>query len=226
LGIFSNDWAIKAKITKKGTVKKFQNKVKQCEGQLLPLEIVDEEGVQMTATLFGAAVDKYSPMLEEGKCYKFANGTVKAANKRYTSIQNDYTINLDDLSAIELVADDGKIKYKKFNFTSIEKISTVDNGTIVDVLGIILKVNDMSSITRKDGTSANKRVMTIYDESKQCIDLTLWGTHAEAKFSPKQIIAIKSVKVAEYNGKILNTAADTSFVVDPEDERVPELKQM
>jgi ssDNA-binding replication factor A large subunit len=48
-------------------------------------------------------------MLVENKVYTFANGQVKMANKRYTSIQNDYSIVFDKNSTVELVQDDHSI---------------------------------------------------------------------------------------------------------------------
>jgi ssDNA-binding replication factor A large subunit len=61
------------------------------------------------ATFFNDQADNMEGMLVENKVYTFANGQVKMANKRYTSIQNDYSIVFDKNSTVELVQDDHSI---------------------------------------------------------------------------------------------------------------------
>jgi len=61
------------------------------------------------ATFFKEAVDKYEPILDEGAVYTFSNGTIKAANKKFTSIPNDFCINFGTDADIERVDDDGTI---------------------------------------------------------------------------------------------------------------------
>jgi replication factor A1 len=49
-------------------------------------------------------------MLKENHVYLFSNGTVKMANKKYTSIKNDYCITFDRNSEIKEVEDDENIR--------------------------------------------------------------------------------------------------------------------
>ena len=44
--------------------------------------------------------------MRENQVYTFANGQVKMAIQKYTSIKNDYSIVFDKNSTIELVEDD------------------------------------------------------------------------------------------------------------------------
>lgn len=53
---------------------------------------MDLAGDQIEATFFKEAVDKFYGILEQGKIYLFANGAVKLANKKFTSIKNDYCL--------------------------------------------------------------------------------------------------------------------------------------
>lgn len=93
LNQFSTDWRIRARVTKKGEEKQWRNQ--KGEGVLLNIEMIDKEGTQIQATFFGDAVYKFSPILKENKIYLFANGFVKLANKKFTSIKNDYCLTFD-----------------------------------------------------------------------------------------------------------------------------------
>jgi len=62
-------------------------------------------------------------MLKENHVYLFANGTVKMANQKYTSIKNDYCIVFDRNSEIEEVEDSELISVVGFSFTTIDEIN-------------------------------------------------------------------------------------------------------
>ena len=50
----------------------------------------------------------------------------------------------------------------------------------VDVIGVILDVGLTSQLTLRDGTEKDKRLLTIIDESKVSIGVTLWGCACES----------------------------------------------
>jgi replication factor A1 len=76
-------------------------------------------------------------MLKENHVYLFSNGTVKMANKKYTSIKNDYCITFDRNSEIKEVEDDENIRSQGFSFTTIEEINDLEQMKTVDVIGAI-----------------------------------------------------------------------------------------
>ncbi len=57
--------------------------------------------------------------------YTFSGGQVKLANKKYTSIKNDYCLTFDYSTVIEKCADDAQIKGDGFSFTSLEGIEAL-----------------------------------------------------------------------------------------------------
>ncbi len=60
------------------------------------IELIDKDGTQIQATFFGPeAASKFGPLIKENKVFLFANGSVKLANKKYTSIKNDYCLTFD-----------------------------------------------------------------------------------------------------------------------------------
>ena len=50
----------------------------------------------------------------------------------------------------------------------------------VDVIGILLELQQTSTMTMKDGNSRDKRTLLIGDEGNVSIGVTLWGTACEA----------------------------------------------
>lgn len=83
----------------------------------------------------------------------------------------------------------------------------------VDVIGVILEAGQSSSINTRDGKSRMKRTLTIGDESNVCINITLWGAVTEAhSYSSGQVIALKSCRVSDYNGKSLNASSHSEDV--------------
>ena len=64
-------------------------------GSLLKIELVDMYGTQLEGTFFNEAADIFDPKIHENKVYLFSNGCVKMANKRFTSIKNDFCLVLE-----------------------------------------------------------------------------------------------------------------------------------
>ena len=99
LNQFTNDWRIKARVIKRSDVRTWNNA--RGTGKLLNVDLVDRYGTQIQATFFNQAVDKFEGILVENKIYLLSGGTVKMANKRFTSIKNDFCITFDSRAEIE-----------------------------------------------------------------------------------------------------------------------------
>lgn len=63
LSTFNYDWRIKARVTKKHEVKTWV-KPKQ-KGQILKIELMDDEGTRIEATFFNDAVDAFDQIIKE-----------------------------------------------------------------------------------------------------------------------------------------------------------------
>ena len=79
-------------------------------------------GTQIEGTFFNEAADNFEPKVHENKVYLFSNGVVKMANKRFTSIKNDFCIVFEKNAQINEVPDDGSIAEQAFDFTDIKNI--------------------------------------------------------------------------------------------------------
>jgi replication factor A1 len=78
-------------------------------GKIMKLELIDREGTMIEATMFNEVVDKWMNKTEENKVYIFANGTVKMANKKYTSIKNDFCLTFGNETEIQECNEDTNI---------------------------------------------------------------------------------------------------------------------
>lgn len=78
-------------------------------GSLLKIELVDMYGTQIEGTFFNEAADQFDLQIQENMVYLFSNGVVKMANKRFTSIKNDFCIVFEKNAQIKQVDDDGSI---------------------------------------------------------------------------------------------------------------------
>lgn len=230
LSLYLKDWTIKARLTKKAPKIECKNK----RGFVMPLEFMDEEGTQITALACGEIVEPLSKTLRENKVYLVSNGTVKIAAKKFTSVKNDFSLFLDGKSIVEEVDDDIKIGNKGFNFTMIKAIGDLNEGAVIDVLGEIQSVGPRQAhAPKKSGLDKlpqtekmYKRILSIIDESKCLIDVTLWRELAEKELSTGLIVALKRVKVTAFNGKQLTSMRDTEIIIDPPEFRVKEIKKM
>ncbi len=120
LNQFTNDWCIKARITKKNDVRSWKNQ--RGEGHLLNIDLIDKEGTRIQATSFNETAHKFDRELEENQVYTFEGGQIKLANKRYTSIKNDYCLTFDNNTIIKKCDQDMDITEAGFSFSTLDMI--------------------------------------------------------------------------------------------------------
>lgn len=53
--------------------------------------------------MFKETATKYNEQLQEGKVYVFSNGTVKMANKKFSTIKHDFCLIFDNYGDIQEV---------------------------------------------------------------------------------------------------------------------------
>ena len=87
LNTFARDWIIKARIANTSGLKTTRN-----GGSLLKIELVDQYGTQIEGTFFNDSAKMWADTLKKDKVYLFSNGNVKMANKKFTSVKNDFSI--------------------------------------------------------------------------------------------------------------------------------------
>jgi replication factor A1 len=124
---------------------------------------------------------------------------IKFANKKFTSIKNDYEISLDQHTVVQPAGNDDSIPGVGFSFVDIARLSEFNKDDIVgmytsnngrstvahiishaDVMGIVTKIDDTTTIkVQRTQSEVSKRVITIQDRTAN-IELTLWGNNCES----------------------------------------------
>lgn len=231
LNPYQGNWTIKVRVTSKGNMRTYKNV--RGEGCVFNVELTDEDGTQIQATMFNEAARKFYDRFQLGKVYYISRGTLRVANKQFKTVQNDYEMNLNENSEVEEAVNETTfIPQTKFNFVPIDALGPYVNGTeLVDIIGVVQNVSPTMSIRRKSNNEmVPKRDITVADETKRTVTVSLWNELAtnagqelldDADKSP--IVAIKSLKVGDFQGISLSTLGRSTVLVNPD---LPEARKL
>ncbi|GAV64398.1 tRNA_anti domain-containing protein/Rep-A_N domain-containing protein/Rep_fac-A_C domain-containing protein [Cephalotus follicularis] len=231
LNPYQGSWTIKVRVTNKGSMRTYKNA--RGEGCVFNVELTDEDGTQIQATMFNEAAKKFFDKFLLGKVYYISKGTLRVANKQFKTVQNDYEMNLNENSVVEEAGNESAfIPETKFNFVPIDQLGPyVGANELVDIIGVVQSVSPTMSIRRKSNNETiPKRDIVVADETKKTVVVSLWNELAtglgqelldNADKSP--IVAIKSLKVGDFQGVSLSTLSRSTVLVDPD---IPEAKNL
>lgn len=229
LNPYISKWTIRARVTVKGDIRRWSND--RGEGCLFSVDLLDKDGGEIKATFFKDAVDQFYDKMHEGSVYLLGNGRLKLANRKFTSINNDYEINFGtDANIIHDTVDgDATIEMVKYNFKTIDELSSMDVNQTSDLIAILKVAFDTQGIKGRDGRDLLKRDFILLDRGLQEMRFTIWGDKCNS-FTPEQlannpVLAIKSVKTGEFNGqRTLGSVGGTSMDFSPDIPEAHELK--
>lgn len=216
---YSNKWTIKARITSKSEVRKWNNA--KGTGTLFSIDLLDNSGGEIRGTFFKEACDKYYPLLEQGSVYTFSGGQLKVVqNKQYSTLKNNYEITFDQRSEIKQATDDNQIKASLFDFVKISDLQLKDPNAVVDILGVVKASTEPSTIISQKlgGKELQRRELTVVDDSNAEVRVTLWGEKAlsnDYNWHTCPVVAIKGVKVSDYGGRSLGTMNSSQISINP-----------
>ncbi|MBA0552374.1 hypothetical protein Golob_023190, partial [Gossypium lobatum] len=127
LNPYQGNWMIKVRLTSKGNMRTYKNA--RGEGCVFNVELTDEDGTQIQATMFNEAARKFYEKFQLGKVYYISRGTLKVANKQFKTVQNDYEMTLNENSVVEEASNEETfIPETKFNFVPIDQLGPYVNG--------------------------------------------------------------------------------------------------
>ncbi|KAJ6687911.1 REPLICATION PROTEIN A 70 KDA DNA-BINDING SUBUNIT B-RELATED [Salix koriyanagi] len=182
-------------------------------------------GTQIQATMFNEAAKKFYDRFELGKVYYISKGTLRVANKQFKTVQNDYEMTLNENSEVEEASDEAAcIPETKFNFVPIDQLGPyVNSKDLVDVIGIVQSVSPTMSIRRKSNNeTVPKRDIVVADETKKTVVVSLWnelattvGQELQDIADKSPVVAIKSLKVGDFQGISLSTLGKSIVQVNP-----------
>ena len=222
LNPYMGAWCVKARLAVKGNVRTFRNA--KGEGKVMTVELVDEAGTAIQATVWKDAIDKYDAMLEVGKVYYVAKGSLRPANKQYSSCNNDYEMSLDGRCEIEPCTEpvDVSKMARAYELVKIDALARkIGTRGSVDVLAVVQSVGELGAVRRKsDNEEIQRRDVVLVDDTNKTVTLTLWNAlaveqGAQLATMAAPIVAVRGLRVTDYNGVSLSTVARSELFVEP-----------
>ncbi|KAI7725592.1 hypothetical protein M8C21_019268 [Ambrosia artemisiifolia] len=233
LNPYQGKWTIKARVTAKSDLRRYSNA--KGDGKVFSFDLLDSDGGEIRATCFNTVADQFYNQIEVGKVYYISRGNIKPAQKAFNHLKNDYEITLDQMSTIQpCFDDDNSIPGQQFHFRSIGEVEGMDSNTILDIIGVVYSITPPSTIMTKNQTETQKRSLSLKDMSGRSIDLTLWGNFCNVDGQKIQtmldsgqfpVIAVKSARVHEYNGKSIGTISSSQLSIEPDLPEAHKLKE-
>ncbi|XP_039276249.1 replication protein A 70 kDa DNA-binding subunit-like [Nilaparvata lugens] len=225
LSPYQNKWVIKARVLSKSAVKTWSNA--RGEGKLFSMDLADESG-EIRVTAFRDQVDKFYDMIEVNKVYLISRCQLKQANKKFTSLKNDYEMTCTSETRIEPCTEDcGDIPKMKFNFTSLVALQEAPLENSVDVIGVCKRVGDLATvIQRTTNKELKKRDIELVDNSLSSISVTLWNNDAEnfEVNGGEPIVAIRQAGLSDFGGgRSLSVRASSNIQINPD---IPEAHKL
>ena len=224
LNPYQGRWAIKARVTAKGDMRRYNNA--RGDGKVFSFDLLDSDGGEIRVTCFNAVVDRFYDAIEIGKVYLISKGSLKPAQKNFNHLKNEWEIFLETTSTVELCPEeDGSIPRQQFSFRPISEIENAENNSILDVIGIVISVNPSVPIMRKNGMETQRRILNLKDGSGKSVELTLWGEFCNREGQKLKemidsgsfpVLAVKAGKVNDFNGKSIGSISSTQLFIDPD----------
>ena len=207
LTIFSQDFTVYVKIKSMEPLKKLYTK--KGETSLLKCIVFDEDGYEMELVAFGDQADKLGSNIIEGGTYYLKGCYVKTADKRYSHLSSDYSLNYGFHASFEKAKDSGNFQAPVINIRKLEELPNISIGTCINILCVIINYGEKKELTNKKGEPFSLRQISVGDSSGYMCDLTVWNQMADQIESKKGFFyLITNVKVSDFHQK---RKLDTTF---------------
>ncbi|KAM5573696.1 replication protein A 70 kDa DNA-binding subunit E [Rosa sericea] len=231
LNRYQNKWTIKARVTAKSELRSYTNA--RGEGKVFNFDLIDSTG-EIRVTCFNPVAEEFYNLIEVGKVYLISKGTVKTAVRKFNHLNNEFEIQLDITSTIQLCfEDDGSIPQQRFNFRPISDVEGLENDIIVDIIGVVTFISPAASIRTKNGET-QKRTLHLKDMSCRSVEVTLWGNLCNVEGQKLQsmcdsglfpVLAVKAGRVNDFNGKGVGTMATSQLFIEPNNSQADEVRE-
>ncbi|XP_014237152.1 replication protein A 70 kDa DNA-binding subunit-like [Trichogramma pretiosum] len=162
---------------------------------LFCFDLQDETGIVRCVT-YNDEAKRYFQMIKINMVLYISNMKLKSANRTLNGVDNDYEIKIVSDSRVQQVYDvpDVEASYELY-FTNFTEVCDKPPNEAINVVGIIKKVSEVENLTsRSEQPLLIKRAITLIDETKNTIQLTIWSQLAEGwNYKIKDIITSKEL---------------------------------
>lgn len=223
LSPYQNNWTIKARVSYKSDMRTWSNQ--RGEGKLFNVNFLDETG-EIRAAAFNAVAEKFFDLLKENKVYYVSKCAMRMAKPQFSNLKHPYELEFDRDTVIEECSNDSDVPKLHFDFVKLDQVQNLDNGIVIDVIGVLKEVRDKQEIVaRSTGKPFDKREVSIVDDTGFAVTVALWNKHArEFSLTPGAVVAFKGARVQDYGGKSLSLIPAATIVANPDIPEAYKLK--
>ncbi|KAM3216542.1 hypothetical protein P3L10_025983 [Capsicum annuum] len=165
---YSVDWVVKALVIRRGSIIPYRNA--RNEGSFRTIILIGEEGTKIQATLFNKHIQTWKDLLKPNKSYYIANGRLNCVNPNYSSVYKEFELYFTNNTIVKESVHDVLTKNFFNGFVSLEHVEKLSNGTLFDLVCILLAVNPII----EKGNSKRREIIDS-NESQEKTTVTLWG---------------------------------------------------
>jgi len=215
LSPYHRNWTICARVTSDVKVREF---TQGRGGKVFSVDLLDRDGDQIRASFFNDAAAKFANILEQGKVFTFSKGNIKVADKRFNNLPHPYEITFFSDAVITPAADDVSIQKQKYSFVPLKVLATRALPFTCDLLGLVVGFQPPRQFnSNKTNQPFTKASITVCDETGYSIEIGVWGdtatTMKESDFAGNPVLALKGVRVQEFQGRTGSLSESGTFQV-------------
>ena len=212
-------WEIKGRCSFKGDLEEFQNRNGKGKGLLFSFQLTDNTG-SIDITAFAEVAQTYFDRIRLDHVYVVSNGHLRVAHSKFNRSTSFYQMQLTEKSIVREVPDEGSILAPSPKFVKIRDLLRTRANSFVDVLGVVEDISAVTQVSlRSTGKEVMRRTVTILDDSKASVSLSLWGKKVnllrQGEEKSGKILMVRGARRGYYEGIQLTVGRQTALTVNP-----------
>ncbi|KAE9134192.1 hypothetical protein PF010_g2545 [Phytophthora fragariae] len=194
---------------------------------MISVELTDSEGARIRACAFNKSADTVASKMHMVEVYRVRRGAIQSSKRQFTAVPHSNEILLSEAASIEAVADNSTIAHPQYQFTEIRSLAAVAENSLVDVIGVAVKIEDIDYVEGENGQLLKKREVLLTDTSDVSVILTLWNEFADYADDELlgKVIAVWRCRVSPYHVRSIAMGTGSMVVVKPKAPQLQELQR-